>query len=88
MDRLQTWGAIPTEQRVVEAGKIITAAGVSAGIDMALMLAAKIAGQRIAESLQLGVEYDPEPPFDAGSPTKADPLIVETLRARLLEQFE
>ena len=88
MDRLQTWGAIPTERRVVETGKIITAAGVSAGIDMALMLAAKIAGQRVAESLQLGIEYDPEPPFDAGSPTKADPLLVETLRARLLAQFE
>jgi transcriptional regulator GlxA family with amidase domain len=88
MDRLPTFGAISTAQRVVESGKIITAAGVSAGIDMALMLAAKIAGQDVAESLQLGIEYDPEPPFNAGSPTKANPTLVEILRTRLLTQFE
>jgi len=72
----------------VEDGKVITAAGVSAGIDMALSLAAKIAGRRVAESLQLGIEYDPQPPFDSGSPEKADPAICEELRQRLLNLFE
>jgi len=87
LDRLQAWGAEPTEQRVVEAGKIMTAAGVSAGIDMALILAAKIAGRHVAETLQLAIEYDPMPPFNAGSPAKADPAIVAALRARLLTKF-
>lgn len=88
IERLQKWGATPTHHRVVETGKIITAAGVSAGIDMALMLAAKIAGQAVAESLQLGIEYDPEPPFDAGSPEKANPVILDALRTRLMGVFE
>ena len=88
MDRLQRWGAVPMQQRVVTAGKIITAAGVSAGIDMALTVAAKIAGEDIAKTLQLGIEYDPEPPFDAGSVAKADPKRVTALRARLLSLFE
>jgi transcriptional regulator GlxA family with amidase domain len=88
MDRLKTWGAIPIEHRVVEDGKIITAAGVSAGLDMALVLTAKLAGQPLAETLQLGLEYDPEPPFDAGSPKKANSALVEGLKARLLERFE
>ena len=72
----------------MEDGKVITAAGVSAGIDMALSLAAKISGRRIAETLQLGIEYDPDPPFDSGSPGKADPALREELRARLLTIFE
>ncbi len=88
LDRLSTWGAKPTPLRIVESGKVITAAGVSAGIDMALTLAAKIAGKNIAESLQLGIEYDPAPPFDVGSPTKANPIILEALRSRLLASFE
>jgi len=88
MDRLETYGAIPTHKRIVESGKIITAAGVSAGIDMALSLASKIAGQSVAESLQLAIEYDPEPPFNAGSPEKAPSQIVDALRARLLEKFD
>jgi transcriptional regulator GlxA family with amidase domain len=88
MDRLPTYGAEPTHMRVVEDGKVITAAGVSAGIDMALTLAAKIAGPLVAQSLQLGIEYDPEPPFNAGSPEKASPAIVEALRARLSTVFE
>jgi hypothetical protein len=66
----------------------MTAAGVSAGIDMALTLAAKIAGQSIAERLQLGIEYDPDPPFDVGSPEKANPEVCEGLRTRLVERFE
>lgn len=88
MDRLKTWGAIPTEHRVVEDGKIITSAGVSAGLDMALVLTSKLAGKPLAETLQLGLEYDPAPPFDAGSPKKANSALVEGLKARLLERFE
>lgn len=88
MDRLPKWGAIPTHQRVVEAGKVITAAGVSAGIDMGLMLAAKIAGRTGAERIQLGIEYDPEPPFDSGSVDKARPELVKVVREGLDKQFE
>ncbi len=74
-------GAIPVSRRVVEHGKIITAAGVSAGIDMALTLAARIAGVEEAQAIQLGIEYDPEPPFRAGSPALAPPEIVARVRA-------
>lgn len=88
LDRLTKWGATPTSKRIVEDGKIITAAGVSAGIDMALLLAAKVAGQSVAETLQLGIEYDPEPPFNAGSPSKVNPRAVALLKERLLNRFE
>jgi transcriptional regulator GlxA family with amidase domain len=80
LDELLKYGAIATHERVVEQDKIITAAGVSAGIDMALRLAAKIAGDAIAKSIQLAIEYDPQPPFNAGSPEKAEKQIVEQLR--------
>jgi putative intracellular protease/amidase len=73
---LESTGARYTEQRVVQQGKIVTAAGVSSGIDMALNLAAQIAGDDVAKSIQLMIEYDPQPPFDAGSPAKAGPAIV------------
>ena len=81
-DALRALGAEPTEQRVVSAGKIITAAGVSAGIDMALTLAARECGDAIAQSIQLGIEYDPQPPFNAGAPSKAPSEIVARLRNR------
>lgn len=81
-DALRALGAEPTEQRVVSAGKIITAAGVSAGIDMALTLAARECGDAIAQSIQLGIEYDPQPPFNAGAPSKAPGEIVARLRNR------
>ncbi|MEO3794991.1 DJ-1/PfpI family protein [Nonomuraea sp. B10E15] len=68
-----TFGALPAPGRFVESGKIITAGGVSAGIDMALHLASKLTDDRTAQALQLAVEYDPEPPFDTGSPEKAGP---------------
>jgi transcriptional regulator GlxA family with amidase domain len=71
MDALAALGAEPTSQRAVFEGKYVTAAGVSAGIDMALTLAERIAGREVAEAIQLGIEYDPQPPFDAGSPQKA-----------------
>ena len=71
LDLLAQYGAKPTQRRVVEQGKIITAAGVSSGIDMALTLAARIAGDEVAQAIQLGIEYDPQPPFDSGSLAKA-----------------
>lgn len=86
-ERLNVWKAIPTKTRVVEAGKVITAAGVSAGIDMALILSSKIAGEKFAQAIQLGIEYDPNPPFDIGSPEKADPVIREGLRSRMTANF-
>ena len=68
---LERYGAHATEQRVVVRGRIATAAGVSAGIDLALVLAAMLQGDDVAQAIQLGIEYDPQPPFDAGSPSKA-----------------
>ena len=84
MDQLAAFGVTPTSRRVVEQGKIITAAGVSSGIDMALTLAARVAGDEVAQSIQLSIEYDPQPPFDAGSPARAPAGVVEVVRARLL----
>jgi putative intracellular protease/amidase len=82
MDVLRGLGAEPTHERVVRQGKIITAAGVSSGIDMALRLVALEQGEETAQAIQLMIEYDPQPPFDAGSPEKAPPAIVERLRSR------
>ena len=80
LDRLSEFGAEPVAERVVEDGKVITAAGVSAGIDMALTLAARIAGDEVAQAIQLGIEYDPDPPFDAGSPSKASSEVIGMVR--------
>ena len=80
LDHLSEFGAEPVAERVVEDGKVITAAGVSAGIDMALTLAARIAGDKVAQAIQLGIEYDPDPPFDAGSPSKASSEVIEMVR--------
>lgn len=77
---LAHYGAAPTDMRVVFDGKYVTAAGVSAGIDMALTLADKVAGRRATEAIQCGIEYDPDPPFDAGHPDKVDPGIVADLQ--------
>jgi transcriptional regulator GlxA family with amidase domain len=68
--RLRALGATPTEERVVERGRVITAAGVSSGIDMGLTLAAKLFGEESAKVVQLAIEYDPQPPFDSGAPSK------------------
>lgn len=81
MEELRRRGAEPVSERVVFDGKLVTAAGVSAGIDMALTLAARIAGDSVAQAIQLGIEYDPQPPFDAGSPRTAPPQIVELVRS-------
>jgi putative intracellular protease/amidase len=81
LEMLERFGARPSRARVVEQGKVITAAGVSAGIDMALTLAARIAGDDVAQAIQLGIEYDPQPPFDSGSVEKAPDHVRElTLR--------
>ncbi|MGX6602729.1 DJ-1/PfpI family protein [Micromonosporaceae bacterium Da 78-11] len=81
LDRLPDFGAVPTSERVVVDGKYATAAGVSAGIDLALDLAARIAGPEVAQMIQLAVEYDPQPPFRSGSPATAPGAIVAALRA-------
>ena len=81
LETLDKLGARSTSKRVVEQGKVITAAGVSSGIDMALLLASRIAGDEFAKGIQLLIEYDPQPPFDAGSPSKAPAEIVEVVRA-------
>jgi transcriptional regulator GlxA family with amidase domain len=80
-DLLGELGAKPVPDRIVEHGKIVTAAGVSSGIDMALHLVKTINGPEVAQAVQLGIEYDPEPPVDAGSPEKAPPEIVEVVKA-------
>jgi transcriptional regulator GlxA family with amidase domain len=79
-ERLAELGANPVPDRVVEHGKIVTAAGVSSGIDMALHLVTKINGPEVAQAVQLGIEYDPQPPHDAGAPEKAPQEIVDLVR--------
>jgi putative intracellular protease/amidase len=81
LTELGALGAEVIPERVMFDGKYVTSAGVTAGIDMALSLAAKIAGVQVAQAIQLGLEYDPEPPFDAGSPAKAPKEIVEAVLA-------
>ncbi|WP_232664457.1 DJ-1/PfpI family protein [Pseudonocardia sp. TRM90224] len=80
-DTLAADGATVVDERVVIDGDVITAAGVSAGIDMALTLAATLWGTETAELIQLALEYAPQPPFDAGTPETAPPAAVERLRA-------
>jgi transcriptional regulator GlxA family with amidase domain len=81
VDWLAELGAVPAGERVVRDGKYVTAAGVSAGVDMGLILAAAIAGERFAEAIQLLLEYDPQPPFDCGSVDTTPAAIVMTMRA-------
>jgi transcriptional regulator GlxA family with amidase domain len=81
LDELPKYGADAVGGRWVEDGKTITAAGVTAGIDMALHLVGREAGPEVAQAVQLGIEYDPDPPFDAGSPEKAPDQIVELVTA-------
>ena len=80
-ERLGDLGANVSQDRVVEHGKIMTAAGVSSGIDMALTLVQRIHGDEVASAVQLGIEYDPMPPLDSGSPEKADPEIAKLVAA-------
>jgi len=82
-DSLAEMGAVPVPERVVERGKIMTAAGVSSGIDMALTLVGKLTADIVAQGIQLGIEYDPEPPHDTGSLEKAPPELVELVKMAL-----
>ncbi|MGR8007164.1 DJ-1/PfpI family protein [Streptomyces hypolithicus] len=82
LDHLKTFGAEPTGERVVTDGKYVTAAGVSSGIDMGLTLVGRIAGDEHAQAVQLLTEYDPQPPYDAGSPLKAPAALVEEFRGK------
>ncbi len=87
-DRLAAWGALPVPDRVVRDGKYATAAGVSAGIDLALALAVELAGLEVASAIQLGIEYDPAPPLDAGNAERAPAALREALRARVRAKEE
>lgn len=80
MDELAEQGVTPVSRRIVEQDKVVTAAGVSAGIDMGLLLASRIAGEQIARGIQLGIEYDPHPPFPGGSRETSPPEIVDLVR--------
>jgi putative intracellular protease/amidase len=80
-DVLSELGAEPVPARVVQEGKIMTAAGVSAGIDMGLRLIQVMYGDEAAQAVQLGIEYDPQPPVDAGSPDKAPQPIIDVVTA-------
>lgn len=80
-ETLASLGAEPVTDRVVFDGKYVTAAGVSSGIDMALLLVTEIYGPEMAQAVQLGIEYDPQPPHDAGAPEKAPKEIVELVTA-------
>jgi cyclohexyl-isocyanide hydratase len=80
-DMLKAFGATPVAQRVVVDSNVITGGGVTAGIDFALTVAAQAFGEDLAKAIQLGIEYDPHPPFAAGSPEGAGPAIVEKARA-------
>jgi cyclohexyl-isocyanide hydratase len=80
-EMLSAFGATPVAERVVVDGNLITGGGVTAGIDFALTVAAEAFGPALAQKIQLGIEYDPHPPFEAGSPERADPALVAQARA-------
>lgn len=85
-DLLPSFGAIPDPARVVRDGRVITGGGVTAGIDFALTVAAELAGETVAQAIQLGIEYAPAPPFSAGRPETAPPAVlamVEDMMAAL-----
>jgi len=88
LECLAGFGAMPVRERVVEDRNRITAAGVSAGLDMGLHLAARIAGERVAQTIQLQLEYDPQPPFNAGSPATAPAEVVEALERQTRGLYE
>jgi transcriptional regulator GlxA family with amidase domain len=83
LDRLKAFGAEPVAERVVRDGKVVTGAGVSAGIDLALALVQIVAGDVAAQTVQLAIEYDPAPPFTGGSPKSAPPAVVDAARKAL-----
>jgi transcriptional regulator GlxA family with amidase domain len=79
VERLREYGAVPSTERIVEDGKLLTAGGVTSGIDMALHLVGRELGTEAAQAIQLAIQYDPEPPFDSGTPEKAPEAIVEAV---------
>lgn len=83
LENLPAYGVEPTPERVVFEGKYVTAAGVSAGLDMALTFAGRLIGETDAQAIQLALEYDPQPPFEAGSPAKASPEVHAAFQARM-----
>lgn len=85
---LPAFGAIPVAERVVRDRNRISGGGVTAGIDFGLTLAAELAGEEVAKSIQLTLEYDPKPPFDSGSPEKAGPERVKRLKERIQEMLQ
>jgi cyclohexyl-isocyanide hydratase len=87
-EMLSDFGAIPVAERVVRDRNRISGGGVTAGIDFGLTMAAELAGEEVAKSIQLVLEYDPHPPFDSGSPEKAGPERVQRLRERLAPMLE
>ncbi len=87
IEGLKLFGAQPVDQRYVRQGKIITAAGVSAGIDMALSLVALEQGEEMAQTIQLLIEYDPQPPFKTGSRSKASSETIDKARKMLIELY-
>lgn len=86
-DLLKEFGATPVDERVVTDRNRLTGGGVTAGIDFGLTLVAKVAGEQVAKAIQLGLEYDPEPPFDSGSPRSADPVLVQKVKETFVKYF-
>lgn len=82
---LRYFGAIPVNERVVTDGKFMSAAGVTAGIDGALRAASLLRGDRVAQQIQLAIEYAPEPPYDSGTPATAPVDVLEAARASVGE---
>jgi cyclohexyl-isocyanide hydratase len=82
-DFLAKFGAIPMPGRVVRDGNLITAGGVTAGVDFGLTVVAELAGQQEAETIQLLLEYAPKPPFKSGTPEEAPTAAVERVRERM-----
>jgi cyclohexyl-isocyanide hydratase len=87
-DMLKDFGATPVAERVVRDRNRISGGGVTAGIDFGLTVAAELAGEEVARSIQLVLEYDPQPPFDSGSPEKAGTERVKRIRERLAPLLE
>ncbi len=88
LEHLTLLGAIPVSEKVVIDGNIVTGAGVTSGIDFALTLAGLLEGEQVAREIQLAIEYDPQPPFDSGSPKTAPREVVETMRGRGSQLYE
>ena len=88
VEHLPLLGAIPVREQVVVDGNVVTGAGVTSGIDFALRLAAILEGEKVAREIQLQIEYEPEPPFDSGSPERASPETLATVKARLAKLGE